>query len=143
MLVRPSGQFTPLACMFVSCPHSLFPSFLPQNTQSPRKMNAKLSSAILFAALPRALQLTCLTMLSLEDILAIGATSHDMRQLCADDVAWRAIYEDLTTRCGLQGIIGYTSAQKQRSLENRKKRVEQQQANYKHKTFLTLFDIFR
>ena len=63
-----------------------------------------------------------------------------MRQFCADDVVWRAIYEDLTTRCGLQGI-GYTSAQKQRSLEKRKTRVEEQ-IDYKHKTPIHIFAFF-
>lgn len=104
-------------------------------------MNAKPSSATFFTTLPHALQLSTLMLLPLEDILAIGATSHDMRQLCAYDVAWRAIYEDLANRCGLGGM-GYASAQKHRSLENHNKQMEEQ-VNYKHKTLIHVLAYFR
>lgn len=103
-------------------------------------MNAPASSATSFTALPHALQLSCFTLLPLEDILAIGATSHDMRQLCADDMAWRAIFEDLADRCGLRGI-GRSSAQKQRNLEKRKTQMEQL-INYKHKTLTHVLAFF-
>jgi len=103
-------------------------------------MNAPASTATSFTALPHALHLSCLTLLPLEDILAMCATDHDMRHLCADDVVWRAIYEDVVSRCRLQGM-GCTSAQQEQSLQSHKRPVEQQ-ANYKHKTLTHILAIF-
>lgn len=67
-------------------------------------MNATTFSAAPFLLLAKALQLTCLTVLSIADMLAFSTTSHSMRLLCADDVVWRPIYEDLARRCQLGGV---------------------------------------
>jgi hypothetical protein len=81
-------------------------------------MDANAPSAALFAALPRALQLSCLTVLPLEDMLVFDTTSHGMRQLCADDVLWQPIYADVVDRCCLEGT-GSTSKQQQEDLEKK------------------------
>lgn len=102
--------------------------------------NANYSTAASFTALPHEVQLTCLTMLPLEDILDVAATSRGMRLLCGEDAAWRAIYKDMVGRCCLQGE-GVTSAQRQRSLEDHERRVEQQTC-YKKKALTHLLGFF-
>lgn len=105
-----------------------------------RKKSTKKPSAAFFAVLPRALQLACLAMLPLEDILAFDATSHTMRQLCAEDVLWRFIYEDVVSRCALEGEEHMT-AERERSLVDHKNRVEDRTA-YKYKTLTHLLAFF-
>ena len=102
-------------------------------------MDAATSSAAPFLLLPKALQLTCLTMLPIEDMFAFSTTSHHMRQLCAEDLVWRPIYENLACRCQLEGV----GEERQEDLEERQRRLQQQQqreqqASYKAKTLTHL-----
>jgi len=102
------------------------------------------SSAALFVALPRALELSCLTVLPIKDMLAFDTTSHGMRQLCADDVLWRPIYEEIVNHCCLEGV-GIGAGQQQRDLEAKQQQLlqqQQQQPSYKGKTLIHLLAFF-
>jgi len=79
----------------------------------------------LFATLPHTIYLT---LLSIEDILAFGATSHEMHQLCADNVIWQAIFEDFVDRCRFDyELENHARTSIFQSLRNPQK-------SYKHKT---------
>ena len=86
-----------------------------------------------FTVLPHPIHLSYLTLLSLEDILAVSTTSHEMRQLCADNVVWQAIYKDLVDRCFWQLCESRSYI---RSLDN------QRRPTYKHKTLNLLLSYF-
>jgi len=45
-----------------------------------------------------------LTVLPIKDMLAFDTTSHGMRQLCADKVLWRPIYEKIANHCCLEEV---------------------------------------
>jgi len=124
-----------------SLPLHTEPHIATMTRKKPHTTSAKKPSAAFFAALPQALQLACLTMLRLKDMLYFSATCRTMYTLCADDVLWRPINEDLVRRCRLPDVH-IVSLQEPWSLEIHKKQVEEQ-AKYKHKTFLHLLAIFR
>lgn len=105
---------------------------------------ARAPLAALFTSFPQPLQLSCLTVLPLADMLRFSTTSPGMRQLCADDVVWQPIYWDLTDRCRLEGV-GYWPGQQERDLEVKQQQLlqqQQQQTSYKRKTLVQLLAFF-
>ena len=102
-------------------------------------------TAALFAALPQPLQLACLTVLPIADMLAFDTTSHGMRRLCADDLLWRSIYEDINDCCRLEGV-GFWPGQQERDLEVKQQQLlqrQQQQTSYKGKALIHLLAFFK
>jgi hypothetical protein len=68
-----------------------------------------------------------------------------MRRLCADDVLWRPIYDEITNHCRLEGV-GYWPGQQQRDLEAKQQQLlqhQQQQTSYKGKTLTHVLAFFK